>query len=161
MHYLPVCHIVSTIYVCVTLCPLFTCVSLGVHYLPVCHLVSTIYLCVTLCPLFTCVSHCVHCLPVCHVVSTVCLCGCHGDSVTAALVEDTIFCMHGGLSPDLVDLQQVNDHSLTTQLNSLPSFDKYLHSFICDFVTFKDTLYYCCYSYGAVAHFVCVFETIL
>lgn len=29
--------------------------------------------------------------------------------LSAALVEDTIFCMHGGLSPDLTDLKQVNN----------------------------------------------------
>ena len=29
-------------------------------------------------------------------------------NILAALVEGTIFCMHGGLSPDLVELDQVN-----------------------------------------------------
>ena len=30
-------------------------------------------------------------------------------SFLAALIEGTIFCMHGGLSPDLVDLDQLRE----------------------------------------------------
>ena len=35
---------------------------------------------------------------------------------SVALVEETIFCMHGGLSPDLKSLDQVCEHTVTVTI---------------------------------------------
>ena len=37
-----------------------------------------------------------------------------------ALVEDTIFCMHGGLSPDLKSLDQVCEYNVTVHMKTKP-----------------------------------------